>query len=234
MENYEMLWIIVTASITGLISIYFGYQRLLYVHQINARNLSVSMAVGLAIFTILLVLYRSGIMSEQVGAAIITNVYASLTGFFGGAAFKQYQTKRNSGIVRYAHRSFLTDHASIIMALGVILFGIFRTSLFTDLAITPIRFSSGLSFIAFGFWGMTLRLVPEFRQEGIILLDNEIKWDDFLNYKWFLEDVIEIEYEQSEVIKSFKTSIPPEDQLIIEDLLRSKMMEKVENKSIKN
>jgi hypothetical protein len=227
MENYEMLWIIVTASITGLLSIYFGYQRRLYLHQINARNLSITAVIGLAVFTGLLLLYRTGIMSEEIGAAIISNVYASLAGFFGGAAFNQYQSKRNAGDVRYAHRSFLTDHASVIMALGVILFGVFRTSLFTDLAITPIRVTSGLSFIAFGFWGMTLRLVPEFRQEGIILLDYEIKWHDFLNYKWFLEEVIEIEYEQGEVIKSFKTSIPPEDQLIVEDLLRSKMMEKV-------
>ena len=95
-----MLWIIVTASITGLISIYFGYQRLLYLHQLDARNLSVSAVIGLAIFTVLLILYRTGIMSEVVGAAFITNVYASLAGFFAGAAFNQYQTKRSSGDVR--------------------------------------------------------------------------------------------------------------------------------------
>ena len=173
-------------------------------------------------------------MSEQIGAAIITNTYASLAGFFAGSAFNQYQTKRNSGDVRYAHRSFLTDHASVIMAIGIILIGIYRTSIFTDLAITPIRVTSGLSFIAFGLWGMTLRLVPEFRQDGIILLDHKIEWENFLNYEWYLEEVIEIEYQQNGSIKQFKTSIPPEDQLIVEDLLRSKMMEKVENKSMKN
>ncbi len=227
MENYEMLWIIVTASITGLISIYFGYQRLLYLHQLNGRNLSISLVIGLAIFTGLLFLYRTGIMSEEIGAAIITSVYASLAGFFGGAAFNQYQSKRNAGDVRYAHRSFLTDHASVIMAIGIILFGFYRTALITDLAITPIRVTSGLSFIAFGMWGMTLRLVPEFRQDGIILLDYKIDWEKFLNYEWFLEEVIEIEYKQNGSIKHFKTSIPPEDQLIVEDLLRSKMMEKV-------
>lgn len=234
MENYEMLWIIISASISGLISFYFGYQRLIYLHQLHSRILSIIAAIAVSVFTVLLFLFQVGMMSEIIGAAIITNVYASLSGFFAGAAFNQYQVKRNSGDVRYAHRSFLTDHAAVIMALGVILYGIFRTSLFTDLAVTPIRVTSGLSFIAFGFWGMTLRLVPEFRQNGIILLDYEIDWEDFLNYEWFLEEVIEIEYEQNGSIKHFKTSIPPEDQLIVEDLLRSKMMEKVSDNSIIN
>ncbi len=229
-----MLWIIVAASVTGLTSFYYGFRRQLYLHQLNGRNISISAFIGASIYTLLMFLYQSGIMSEQIGAAIITNIYASLAGFFGGSAFNQYQTKRNSGDVRYAHRSFLTDHASVIMAIGIILFGIYRTSIFTDLAITPIRVTSGLSFIAFGLWGMTLRLVPEFRQDGIILLDYKIEWENFLNYEWYLEEVIEIEYQQNGSIKQFKTSIPPEDQLIVEDLLRSKMMEKVENKSMKN
>lgn len=234
MENYEMLWIIVTASITGIISGYFGYQHLLYLHQLDVRKVSVSAISGLVIFTLLMILYRFNIMSEETGAAIITNVYASLAGFFAGSALDQYQTKRSSGTILYANRSFLTDHAAVIMAIGIILFGIYRTALFTDLNITPIRLTSGLSFIAIGFWGMTLRLVPEFRQKGIILLDQLIDWDDFLNYGWYLEEVIEVEYEQNEAIKSFKTYIPPEDHLHIEDVLRAKMLAKVEEKSIKN
>lgn len=229
MENYEMLLIIITAGITFLISGYFGFKRLLYLYQLTARNVAISAIIGLIVLTLLLFLYQIGIMSEQVGAAIITNVYASVAGFFGGAAFNQYQTKASAGSILYSNRSFLSDHASVIMALGVILFGLYRTSLLTDLPVTPIRLSSGVSFIAFGFWGMTLRLVPEFRQKGIILLDFLIEWKDFLNYQWFYEEVIEIEYEQDETIRFFKTHIPPEDQLTIEDVLRAKMKEKVES-----
>lgn len=117
----------------------------------------------------------------------------------------------------------------MIVAIAIILYGLYRTSIFTQLPITPIRVSSGLSFIAFGFWGMTLRLVPEFRQKGIILLDVLIHWKDFLNYQWFYEEVIEIEYEKDETILFFKTHIPPEDQLAIEDVLRAKMKEKMES-----
>ncbi len=229
MENYEMLWIIITAGITFLVSGYFGFMRLLYLYQLTLRNVAISAILGLLVFTMLMILYRFEFMSEQVGAAIITNVYASVAGFFGGAAISQYQTKTTAGSILYSNRTFLSDHASVIMAIGVILFGLFRTSLINDLPVTPIRFSSGISFIAFGFWGMTLRLVPEFRQKGIILLDVLIEWKEFLNYQWFYEEVIEIEYEQDETIKFFTTHIPPEDQLIIEDVLRAKMKEKVES-----
>lgn len=222
-----MLWIIITAAVTAILSGYLGYKRLLQLYQLNTRNVVQSLFIAVLVFTLLMLLYQFSVMSEAIGATIITNVYSSLFGFFIGAAINQYNIKKKAGDIRYTHRSFLSDHAAIIMAIGVILFGIYRTAIFSDLAITPIRITSGLSFIAFGFWGMTLRLVPEFRKDGIILLDYKITWNDFLNYEWFLEDVIEIEYKQNDSIKHFKTSIPPEDQLIVEDLLRSKMMEKV-------
>ena len=227
MENYEMIWIIISASATILISTYLGYKRILYLHQLHARNLWITGVIGFSLFTFLIFLFQTGIMIEETGVAIISNFYASLSGFFGGSAFKQYRIKMDFGKIRYAHRTFLSDHAPIIIAIGIILFGLVRTAVFTDLPITPIRITSGLSLMAFGAWGMTIRLVPEFRQNGIILLDYKIYWKEFLNYEWFLEGVIQIEYNQNEIIKHFKTSIPPEDQLIIEDLLRSKMMEKV-------
>ncbi len=224
-----MLWILITAGITFLISGYFGFKQLLYLYKLTPRNIALSTIFGLLIFTLLLFLYRLELMSEQVGAAIISNVYASVAGFFGGAAINQYQTKTNAGRILYSNRSFLSDHASVIVAIAIILFGLYRISIFTQLPVTPIRVSSGMSFIAFGFWGMTLRLVPEFRQKGIILLDMLIEWKDFLNYQWFYEEVIEIEYEQDETIRFFKTHIPPEDQLAIEDVLRAKMKEKMES-----
>lgn len=231
MENYEMLWIIVTASASMLLSTLLGYKRVLYVHQLGVRNLSITGAIGATIFTIMVFLSHIGLMSEDIGAAIITNVYASLTGFFGGAALDQYRIKKTSGDILYSHRAFLSDHASVITALVIILWGMYRTSIFTELTITPIRISSGLSLIGFGFWGLTLRLVPEFRSNGIILLDYNIPWTDFLNYSWFLEDIIEIEYNLNDTIKYFKTSIPIEDQGIVEDVLRAKMMEKVSEKN---
>ena len=223
-----MIWTVLTSSLTAIISIYFGYQRLFYWYQITGRRLAKAGLTAALIYTILMVLFRFGIVTEELGAIIITNVYASLFGFFVGSAFEQYQKLRDTGNILYSNRTFLSYHAPVIVAVILVLFGIYRTALLSNLPITPIRLSSGLSFMAIGFWGMTLRLVPEFRQKGIIILDDLIPWKDLVNYSWFLEDVIEIEYEKEEALKTYKTLVPPEDQLVIEDVLKAKMREKLE------
>lgn len=223
-----MIWTVITSSVTAIASIYFGHQRLFFLYQISGRRLAITGMIAALVYTLLMFLYRLGIVSEAFGAAIITNVYASIFGFFLGSAIEQYQRLKSSGNILYSNRTFMSYHAPVIMAVVLILFGIYRTSLLSQLPITPIRITSGLSFMAVGFWGMTLRLVPEFRQKGIIILDELIPWKTLINYSWFLEEVIELEYEQGGVIKSYKTLIPPEDQLAIEDVLKAKMKEKME------
>ena len=42
-----------------------------------------------------------------------------------------------------------------------------------------------------------------------------------------------VEYNLNDTIKYFKTSIPLEDQRMVEDLLRAKMMEKVSENGLK-
>ena len=71
MENYEMLWIIVTASFSGILSIYFGYKRFIYLHQLTLRNLSIAVLMGTIALTLLLILYKIEIMNENVGVAIL-------------------------------------------------------------------------------------------------------------------------------------------------------------------
>lgn len=130
--------------------------------------------------------------------------------------------------VLYCHRTFVSEYIPVIIAIVLVLLGIQRSAIFSDLAITPIRISSGLSFLGFGIWGITLRLVPEFRTKGIVLLDSVIEWDNLLSYEWYTEEIIEIEYNQDNAIRSFKTLIPPDDQLEVERLLSKKMREKLE------
>ena len=84
--------------------------------------------------------------------------------------------------------------------------------------------------MAIGIWGYTIRMVPEFRKKGIILIDSLIDWEDFLGYKWYTEDVLEIEYLYDDTIRSFKTLIPSEEQMKVETMLALKMKEKVEEK----
>lgn len=224
-----MLWIIVSAFIVSFLSVWLGYKHLLYLDQITPRNLSVALLAIALVFLILQWLHRSGLFPEAVAGAFMANTYASILGFFLGAAIQQYQQKTGSGSIMYVYRSFWVDILPNAAAIGLILFGIQRTSLFSDLPFTPIRVTSGLSLVAIGLYAFTLRLVPEFRKEGLILLDRKIKWEDFITYSWFSERVIEIEYKRDDTLKSFKTMIPDDDHLIIKQILSDKLKENLEN-----
>lgn len=176
----------------------------------------------------LLLLFKVEALSEALAGTIIANIYASISGFFSGSALDQFNLRRNQGVVLYSFRGFMSDHLPIIIALGLILFGVYRTSIFSDLAVTPIRVTSGFSILSLGLWGITLRLVPEFRRKGIMLLDLIIDWEDMLNYQWISEEIIEVEYTQDDSIKSFKTIVPVEDRKQVEALLSGKLREKLE------
>jgi hypothetical protein len=224
-----MLWIVVSTFIVSLTSLYLGHSRLLHIDQITVRRLSISLLLTLILFLLLQWLHRIGYFPEAVAGFSMANVYASLFGFSFGAAIQQYNQKKNSGKILYVNRSFWTDILPNVIALGVILFGVQRSSILSDLPITPIRVTSGLSIIAVGLYGLTIRLVPEFRDKGLILLDRKIEWDHFISYSWFTEGVIEIEYKHNGAIKSFKTMVPEEDELFVEKTLSKKIAEKLEN-----
>ncbi|MDR9418790.1 hypothetical protein [Gracilimonas sp.] len=224
-----MIWIVVSAFIVALLSIGLGYKRLLYIDQITPRNLSITLLAVVFLFLILQWMHRIGYFPEFIAGAVMANVYSSLFGFFTGAAIQQFNQKSDYGDIIYVNRSFWTDIFPNIIAIGIILFGIQRTSLLSDLPFTPIRVTSGLSIIAVGAYSFTIRLVPELRAQGIILLDRAISWDDFFTYSWYSEGVIEIEYKQDGAIRTFKTMIPDEDELFVEKILTEKIAEKLED-----
>lgn len=223
-----MLWIIVSAFIVAVLSIFLGYKRLLYIDQVTSRRLSLTLLGIVFLFLILQWMHRIGYFPEAIAGAVMANVYASLFGFFLGAAIQQFQQKRNFGEIIYVNRSFWTDIFPNLVALGIILFGIQRTALLSDLPFTPIRVTSGLSIIAVGAYSFTIRLVPEIRKKGLILLDRKISWENFFTYSWYSEGVIEIEYKLNDTIRSFKTMIPDEDELFVEKILSEKIAEKLE------
>lgn len=223
-----MLWIIVSAFLVAVLSIYLGHKRLLYIDQVTPRRLSLSLLGVVFLFLILQWMHRIGYFPEAIAGAVMANVYSSLFGFFLGAAIQQFQQKRDFGEIIYVNRSFWTDIFPNLVALGIILFGIQRTAILSDLPLTPIRVTSGLSIIAVGAYGFTIRLVPEIREKGLILLDRKISWEHFFTYSWHAEGVIEIEYKLNESIRSFKTMIPDEDELFLEKILSEKIAEKLE------
>lgn len=223
-----MIWILISAILTSGISFWLGYKRLFFLYQVTIRRLLLCIILSLVVYSSLLLLFNLEFLSEAVAGAIITNVYTSVFGFFSGSSIEQYKARIRSGAILYCNRTFISEYIPVIIALAMVLFGIYRSALFSELPITPIRISSGLSLLSIGIWGITLRPVPEFRTKGIVLLDSIIDWNNMLSYQWYTEDIIEIEYTQDDSIRSFKTLIPPEDQLSIERLLSKKMIEKLE------
>lgn len=223
-----MIWIVVSAIVVALISSWLGYTRLFYLDQLTPRNTSFTLVGVLTLFLILQWMHGFGYFPEAVAGAVMANAYSSVFGFFMGAAVQQYQQKTSCEEIIYVNRSFWTDIFPSLVTIAIILFGIQRTSLFSELPFTPIRVSSGLSIIAIGAYSFTIRLVPELRKKGLILLDRMISWDHFFSYSWFSEGVIEIEYKLNDEIRSFKTMIPNEDHLLVEQILAEKIAEKLD------
>ncbi|WP_020402003.1 hypothetical protein [Gracilimonas tropica] len=223
-----MLWIVVSAIVVSSLSFWGGYKRLLYLDNITPRRFSITLLGVLIVFLVLQWMHRVGYFPEAIAGAVMANAYASAFGFFTGATVQQFQQKKGAGDIIYINRSFWTDIFPSIVGIGIILFGIQRTSLFSELPLTPIRVTSGLSIMAVGAYSFTIRLVPEFRSKGIVLLDRIIKWDNFLSYSWFSEEVLEIEFKLNGKIKSFKTMIPDEDSIFIEKKLTEKIAERLD------
>lgn len=223
-----MIWIVISTIASTLLCFWLGNRRLLYLHQITLRKLLLFFIGSLSVYSLILFLFKIEVISEALAGGITANIYGMISGFLSGTALDQFNLRKSQGTVLYSFRGFMSDHLPIIIALGLILFGIYRTSVFSDVAITPIRVTSGLSILSVGLWGITLRLVPEFRRKGIVFLDLIINWDDMLNYQWISEEVIEVEYTQDDSIKSFKTIVPIDDRKQVEKLLSGKLREKLE------
>lgn len=223
-----MIELIISAILFVLFG-YLGFRKLIHMDQLRSRNLLISASILLFVFILMRALFLGGILSQDTGGIIMCAVYGSISGSFLGAALKLYRDKRKNGEVIYVHQNFATHILPLVIALGLFLFGIQRTSVLADAPVTPIRLTSGLSLISMGLWGFVLRLVPEFRKKGLILLDRAVSWDDFVAYSWYSENTLALEYRLNDHLKEFKTLIPADEQVEVEELLKEKLREKFEN-----
>lgn len=192
--------------------------------------------VILILFTVLMIAFIIGIFPQSIAAPMMAGLYITLAGFFAGYAFRLFKVRSNGGSILYQNRSFWVDHAPNLLAIGLIIYGVYRTAILTDLPVTGIRFSSGMSLICFGILGWTIKVVPEFRSKGILFLDQFIPWKRVLSWRWHTDDVVLIEYIVSEKqsedrIKQFVTSVPPDEKKEIEMVLASKLEEYADERS---
>lgn len=227
---------IIFLSLLFIIGIYTGQQSWFSLRKLTPDSVLNMALVVLLIFTVMMIAFIVGIFPQSVAAVMMAGLYIFIAGFFAGYAYRLFKVRMTGGTILYQHRSFWVDHAPSLFAIGLIIYGVFRTSVLGAQPVTGIRFSSGLSLICFGIFGWVLKVVPEFRSKGILFLDQFIPWKKVLSWSWHNEDVVLVEYILAEKnsddrIKQFVTSVPPDEHKEIETVLISKMEEYAEERS---
>lgn len=223
-----MIWTISTVVLVFLTSIWLGKKRFIKLEQITGRRFLLTSIVALLLFLILRYMNDMGYFPQPVGAAFMSNLYASISGFFMGAAFDQYKMKKSLGDIEYVNTAFISDLLPNLIALTLIILGIARTSILDELPITPIRATAGLSLISIGLYAITVRITPELRKKGFVIFDREVPWNNLISYSWYQEQVIELEFTYEDTIRIHHSIVAPEDEKEVEKLLSKKMIEKME------
>jgi GNAT superfamily N-acetyltransferase len=204
--------------------VYLGYRRTLRLDHLNRTRVLNALLAAVIIITILSLGHWFGFFSQSLATKIIMGAYSLATGFFLGYGSRLIILRRKNGDLEYMYRSFWTDIAPNLIFIALFAFGLFRTGLFRFTYFSGIEITSGCSLLAFSFLGWTVRIVPEFRGKGILLLDQFIEWKKVVAYRWIGEETLQIDYyTDSEEISEFKTYIPSEDELFIERLLGKKL-----------
>lgn len=209
---------------------YIGLRSWVRIDQLNTTNFLNTILFTFGFFTVLLVLYNFGYFPQSVAAPFMMIVYSLIAGFFAGYAIRLFRLRKKAGNILYQNRTFWVDHAPNILGVALIMYGIFRTSILSDLPVTGIRLTSGISLMSFGLFTWTLKPVPEFRSKGIFFLDRFITWEHVISWVWQSEEIIGIEYISEEKpiherIKEFVTSVPINEKKELEIVLKSKMDE---------
>jgi hypothetical protein len=217
--------ILITAILTVIFTFsgWLGFRRIFRLDQLNQRRVINSFLTIMTILTLMTVAHWFGYFTQQIAANITMGFYIVAAGFFSGYGGKLITLRRKSGSTEYMYRSFWTDIAPNLIAVILVAFGLYRTGIISLGPFTGIGITSGISLAAFGFWGWTIPVVPEFRDKGILFLDQYISWGRLVAYQWISEETLEIDYlTADESLTSFSTYIPAEDKAVIERILNRK------------
>lgn len=221
-----MYLVISFLALAFLLSLWMGYHRILRLQHLNQRRVINGFVGAMIILTTISAGQWIGLISQDIAAHFTMFLYCLVAGFFFGFAIKMISLKQVVSQTEYVYRSFWTDAAPNIIAILIIVFGIYRTGILQLGPYTGIGVTSGLSLLGFGFWGLTVKVVPEFRAKGILILDQCVSWKKVVAYRWESENVLLIEYyTENDKLTDFTTYIPAEDELMIERLLAKKLKE---------
>lgn len=226
MEFYSLI----IFCLLGVFGFAAAYSRKVHLGQFTPFLSKVLAIVGLLLLSGLAILFLIGILSKVRAEQLTVGMYCLAGGLFLGGSLKNLLTKKQNGLVEYLYSSIFTTVLPNALAVIIISFGIYRTDLLLDAPLTPIGVSSGFSLIAFGLYGWSLHIVPEFCQKGILLLDKQIPWEKVLSYRWYQETVLQIEYyNKQEELCEFRTYIPTEDKATITAIINRHLIDKLSN-----
>lgn len=209
-----------------LVACWMGFRRIIRFEHLNEQRVLNTLIAVVLVLTALNTAHWMGWFTQDVAAKATMALYTLAAGFLAGFGTRLITLRSEAGAIEYLHRSFWTDAAPNILAILVVAFGIYRTGILTVGPFTGVGITSGLSLIFFGYWGWTITIVPEFRYNGILLLDQFVAWDRVTAYRWDSEEVLQIDYyTEASKLTDFNTYIPAEDRLLVERLLSRKLKE---------
>lgn len=209
-----------------LLSFWMGYKRVLRLQHLNQQRVINGFIAVMILLTLMTIGQGLDLVSQDLAARFTMFLYSGVGGFFLGFALKMVLLRQRVESIEYLYRSFWTEAAPSLIAILVIAFGLYRSGLFTFGPYTGIGITSGLSLLGFGVFGLTVRIVPEFRQKGILILDQLVSWNRVVSYEWDSENVIQIDYyTEDNKLTDFTTYVPTSDRLTIERLLGKKLKE---------
>ncbi len=213
-------------TLAGVIGLFVGYQQWICFENLTRKKVLILFS------SLVLVIVASGLLTtlnvihRSTAELVTAGLYLLFAGFFLGTTSKLFVFLYRSGPVEYRQSNTLIRFIPNLLALLIIGYGIYRTHLFSPYPIHLLSWSSGTSLICFGIYGWRLKVIPEFRERGLLILDQRIPWQQMIGYEWHTEESICIEYRRSsEHISEIKTGVPSKDQLFLERLLRNKMDE---------
>lgn len=213
----------ILAILFGL-SFWAGFRRLFRLEHLNQKTVINSFLGLMVILTLMTIAHWLDILAQPAAANITMGIYTIAAGFFSGFGRKIISLRSGAGTIEYIYRSFWTEAAPALISIIVVSFGIYRTGIPTLGPFTGVGVTSGLSLMAFGFWGWTVRVVPEFRSRGVLILDHFIPWEEVISYSWQSEQSLRIDYYRGDKkLTEFTTYVPEEDQIHLERLLVRKM-----------
>ena len=140
----EMIALIIVLAVILLLGYLIGYLEVIHFGKLSYRNVLVGLLVGAFLIALLGFLYGFEIISEAIARQSSMGLYTLVSGFFLGAGTRNVSKRMNAGFLRYANNSFSSETLPNLISTLFFAYGIYKTGILTEHAITGLRITSGV------------------------------------------------------------------------------------------